>query len=453
MSYKVATDSEMLGIRLGNPHSFSAGCVCRSGRNVVWGNIRRTPFKGFDLNSLSTGDITVPVTRASIRVTLTGIDGKEIQVVRDMSATASDGLFLASDTLSPMVMYPDPSASLIEVRIERQDGSVGETSIPLTPSADRRCAISFSPSLSPLTLTTTDISFAPYTADNASEHMPFTAGIANPATPDTIIGALDCCNGGSITNIIPAWQANASWDYGAGRFYIMASSGIYGLAADCTAVNRMKSSLIDPRGSVLTHCAVMTPHGVATLAGGDLILLKGTRGQTLLHNVTASAIGYSNSHDELWLPDTYGVTICQPTHGASTYRRHDINIRSLLQTATEILMIDDVGRMRVSSTEDMLADVQIRWEGHIRHPIYATEWLDIDMEGDNMDLSVILNTYDRVVSRAHITGSMHHQTGLRIIGPIRDSHRLLVAGTVRGSLIMRRMTLRFNDKNPVSGFL
>lgn len=453
MSYKVATDSEMLGIRLGNPHSFSAGCVCRSGRNVVWGNIRRTPFKGFDLNSLSTGDITVPVTRASIRVTLTGIDGKEIQVVRDMSAMASDGLFIASDTLSPMVMYPDPSASLIEVRIERQDGSVGETSIHLTPSADRRCAISLSPSLSPLTLTATDIPFAPYTADNASEYMPSTTGIANPATPDTIIGALDCCNGGSITNIIPAWQANASWDYGAGRFYIMASSGIYGLAADCTAVNRMKSSLIDPRGSVLSHCAVMTPHGVAALAGGDLILLKGTHGQTLLHYVTASAIGYSNSHDELWLPETYGVTICQLTHGASTYRRPDINIRSLLQTATEILMIDDVGRMRVSSTEDMLADVQIRWEGHISHPIYATEWLDIDMEGDNMDLSVILNTYDRVVSRAHITGSMHHQTGLRIIGPIRDSHRLLVAGTVRGSFIMRRMTLRFNDKNPVSGFL
>lgn len=453
MSYKVAADSELLGIRLGNPHSFSAGCVCRSGRNVVWGNIRREPFKGYDLNSLSTGDITVAVTRASIRVTLTGIDGKEIQVVRNMSATASDGLFIASDTLSPMVIYPDPSASLIEVRIERQDGSVGETSIRLTPSADCRSAISLSPSLSPLTLTATDTPFVPYTADNASEHLPSTVGIANPVTPDTILGAMDCCNGGSITHITPAWQANASWDYGAGRFYIMASSGIYGLAADCTAASRMKSSLIDPRGSVLSHCAVMTPHGVAVLAGSDLILLKGTRGQTLLRNVTASSIGYSSSHDELWLPDTYGVTVCQPGHEAAIYRRPDINIRSLLQTATEILMIDDTGRMRVSSTEDLLAEVKIRWEGDIRHPIYAPIWLDIDMEGDDIDLSVILNTHGRVVSRADITGSMHHQTGVRIIGPIRDSHRLLVGGTVRGSFIMRRMALRFNDKNPVSGFL
>lgn len=456
MTYTPATDSELSGLRLTSPNSFSAGCVCRSGRNVVWGRIRREPFKGFDLNLLSVGDVAVSIKRASIRVTLTDIDGSTIQTVRNMAAdTASDSLFLASDTLSPMIMYPDPSASLIEMRIERQDGYVAETSIALTPSADRRYAFNLTPSAEPRTLTyTADTSFTPFTADNSStKTMPSTIGIADAADSVNILGAAECCQG-MISQIIPAWGANSSWDYASGRFYILSSAGIYGLAADITALNRLKSSLIDPRSTVLSRGAVMTPHGVAAIAGGDLLLLSGTRGQTLLRNVTASSLGYSGRHDELWLPDTYGVTVYPMQHREGTYRRPSLNIRSIIQAGTEILIIDDAGRMCVSSTEDTLADVTVKWEGYIPHPVSAPACLVMDMEGGNVDLSASLSSHSLAVSRLHIRGDIHHATAMRILGPVRTSHSLCIEGTVRGdSFTLRQITLRLDDRSPVSGFL
>lgn len=453
MSYTPATDAEISALRLKSPNSFSAGCVCRSGKTVVWGCLKREPFKGFDLNSLSVGDVSVPIKRASIRVTLTDIDGSTIQTVRNMDDIASDGLFLASDTLSPMIMYPDPTASLIELRIERHDGLVAETSVSLTPSSDRRCAINITPSVQTRTLSySADTSFSPYTADSHTKELPAIIGIADTSHPADIIGAMDCCQG-KISQIITAWGANSSWDYGSGRFYVMSSSGIYGLAADCTAVNRCKSSLIDPRGSVLSRGAVMTPHGVAALAGGDLVLLSGTRGQTLLSHVTASSIGYCGRYDELWLPDTYGVTVYPLNYRAGIYRRPQLNIRSMSQAGTEIMMIDDGGQMRVSSTEDVLADVKIKWEGRIPHHISAPAWLIMDVEGDDVDITASLSSHARDLSNLHIRGDINHPTCMRILGPLRTCHSLRIEGAVHGgNFVMRPLTLRLDTRAPVSGF-
>lgn len=441
MTYTPATDNELAGLRLTAPHSFSAGCVCRSGRNVVWGSIRRNPFKGYDLNSLSVGDVTTAVKRASIRVTMSESDGKTMQVVRNMDESAPEGLFLASDTLSPMVMYPDPSATLIEVRIERQDGTVAEASIHLTPSIDRRCAMSISSSMTPRVLTDVNGAFIPFTAESRINEMPSTIGVADASNSAIILGAMDCCPG-VISQIIPAWGTNTSWDYGAGRFYVMSSSGIYGLAADCTAVQRMKATLIDPRSTILSHSAVMTPHGVAAIAGGDLLLLSGTRARTLLRHITASSIGYSGKYDELWLPDTFGITIYQLQYESGIYRRPDINVRSILQAGTEIMMADDGGRILVSSTEDTLANIKVKWEGEIPHPLSFPAWLGIDLEGDDLDIKATLRSRQRDISRLHINGSVRHVTGLRILGPIRSRHSLQIEGTASGDFTLRQMTLR-----------
>lgn len=328
----------------------------------------------------------------------------------------------------------------MEVRIERQDGSVSETSITLVPSPDRRCALSLSPSMTPRVMTDTDGAFTPFNAENNNDEKPSMIGVADSADSSRILAAMDCCPG-AISRIIPAWGANASWDYGAGRFYMMTSSGIYGLAADCTAVARMKATLIDPRSAVFSHCAVMTPRGVAVLAGGDLLLLSGTRSRTLLRRITASAIGYSGKHDELWLFDTFGATIYPLQYESGTYRRPDINIRSMLQAGTELMMIEDTGRMLISSTEDSLSEVRIRWEGETAHPVAATAWLTIDMECDDMAATVTLRSHQRDISRLKIRGSVHHLTGLRILSPPRSRHQLLIEGTVRGLFTMRGATL------------
>ena len=83
----------------------------------------------------------------------------------------------------------------------------------------------------------------------------------------------------------------------------------------------------------------MTPHGVAAIAGGDLLLLSGTLGQTLLRNVTASSLGYSGRHDELWLPDTYGVTVYPMQHREGTSRRPSLHNRSTIQAGTAKLIL------------------------------------------------------------------------------------------------------------------
>jgi len=186
----------------------------------------------------------------------------------------------------------------------------------------------------------------------------------------------------------------------------------------------------------------MTPHGVAAIAGGDLLLLSGTRARTLLRRITASSIGYSGKYDELWLPDTFGITIYQLQYESGIYRRPDINVRSILQAGTEIMMADDGGRILVSSTEDTLANIKVKWEGEIPHPLSFPAWLGIDLEGDDLDIKATLRSRQRDINRLHINGSVRHVTGLRILGPIRSRHSLRIEGTASGDITLRQMTLR-----------
>lgn len=106
------------------------------------------------------------------------------------------------------------------------------------------------------------------------------------------------------------------------------------------------------------------------------------------------------------------------------------------------MIIDDGGRILISSTEDTLAKVKVKWEGEIPHPLSFPAWLGIDLEDDDLDIKATLHSCQRDISRLHIKGSVRHVTGLRILGPIRSRHSLRIEGTVSGVFTLRQMTLR-----------
>ncbi len=107
------------------------------------------------------------------------------------------------------------------------------------------------------------------------------------------------------------------------------------------------------------------------------------------------------------------------------------------------MIIDDGGRILISSTEDTLAKVKVKWEGEIPHPLSFPSWLGIDLEGDDLDIkATTLRSRQRDISRLRIKGSVRHVTALRILGPIRSRHSLRIEGTVSGVFTLRQMTLR-----------
>ena len=141
-------------------------------------------------------------------------------------------------------------------------------------------------------------------------------------------------------------------------------------------------------------------------------------------------------------------------HREGIYRRPSLNIRSIIQAGTEVLIIDDAGRMCVSSTEDTLADVTVKWEGYMPHPVSAPAWLVMNMEGDDLARQAPLSPHSPAESRLHNRGDIPHVTAMRILGPVRTSHSLCIEGTVRGdSFTLRQITLRLDARSPVSGFL
>ncbi len=53
---------------------------------------------------------------------------------------------------------------------------------------------------------------------------------------------------------------------------------------------------------------------------------------------------------------------------------------------------------RVSSTEDTLANIKVKWEGEIPHPLSFPAWLGIDLEGDDLDIKATLRSRQRDIS-------------------------------------------------------
>lgn len=429
-----ATASDSLAL-FALPHRFTARTVCASGRNVVWANLRRLPFAGYDADSLTIADpATTPALRAveaSVRVTIRRSGGSRLRVVTSGPCRA------ATAFLPPIVTYPDPSATLLEVRLLMADGSVRNHSCELLPSADGKFAYFVNEGLLPVTAPVTGGPYEPFAAQDVTDAtdagMALRADSSAPVTPLAVARVADA----PVMQVLPSWGANANWDYACGRFYLLTRGGLMAMAI--TAKGALRASLIDPRPATMPHAGVLTPHGVVAKAGHDLVLLSGSKATTLLHLPEAERLGYDHMSGELWACMPHAVTVINLADRTRYLRTMDGVTAAV--TAGSRLMLADSSGLRLAGDEEPQPGLHVEWTVRLddRRGPTGSYLLEMDTDGFDGQMTFIAGGTGICVTR--LDGPVHAPLAQRLLGPPRTGCALNLRAHVTPPFTLTRLRL------------
>lgn len=431
---KAASSSDFLSL-FALPHHFSARAVCVSGDNVVWANLRRLPFAGYDADSLSVADPATTselrAVEASVRVTVRRSGGSRLRVVNTGPCRAATAI------LPALLTYPDASASLLELRMLMADGSVREFSCDLEPSADGTFAYWLSDGLAVTTVPLSSASYTPYEAlaatDATDSGMALRASSSAPVTPLAVARVADS----PVLQVLPSWGANANWDYACGRFYLLTRSGVMALAINSKGA--LRASLIDPRPAASSHAGVLTPHGVIAAVGRDLVTLSGSKAVTLLHLNGVERIGYDHILGELWACTSRDVTVVNPSEG-TRYMRSLSGITAAVTAGSRLLLADSSG-LRLAGDEEPLDDMHVEWTVRAPDMRGCVGSYLLEMDTDGFDGMVTFAAGGTGISFTRLDGPVHKPLCQRLLGPRRTDVSINIRGHITPPFTLTRLRL------------
>ncbi|MCM1336704.1 MAG: hypothetical protein NC187_03435 [Candidatus Amulumruptor caecigallinarius] len=417
------------------PHRFTATAVCASGNNVVWANLRRLPFAGYDADSMTVADPAADpsqrAVQASVCVTIRRAAGAKLRVVNTGPCRT------ATATLPPLITYPDPAAQRLEIRMAMADGSVREYRYELTPSSDGTFAYALAEGLVPVTVPVTRSSFTPFVPQDVSEAtdsgMALRADASAPVTPLAVARVADA----PVMQVLPSWGANANWDYACGRFYLFTHSGVMALAV--TAKGALRASLIDPRPSVMPRAAAITPHGVFAAIGYDLVCLSGSKAVNVARIPGVHRIGYDHSSGELWVVADDGVTVISPADG-TRYRRTMEGVTAAVTMGSRLLIADAAG-VRLAGDEVPQADLSVEWTTRLDDLRGSGGSYLLEMDTDRFDGRVTFMAGDTNISVTRLDGPVHAPLALRLLGPRRTNCSLTLQACITPPFTLSRLRL------------
>ena len=129
--------------------------------------------------------------------------------------------------MAPMVAYPHPGATKIEVIATLSDGSREGATVELHPNEAMSRAVWVSPGLVPISLSDSYVATVASSAPEVEERggMVAVCGADSPALPV----AASTVGGGRITALISADRSLTSWDASRGRLYAITTEGVLGV--------------------------------------------------------------------------------------------------------------------------------------------------------------------------------------------------------------------------------
>lgn len=408
--------------------SFSARVVCCSGSKVLWGGITEHFGSGVSMAAYAAASAEGGC-RWSIRVTRRTSGGS---VIRSSSSGTSPFL---PESLNPMICVDDPSATLIEIRVEDTDGEMLEAYFPLVPSPDGSFVLYMNSAMKPNGWTASGSIYTPFTEGTAMQTRPGYVAVCEKDSPLIPLAEVDC---GSlrIFALTPAWAANAGWDYGSARFYAFTDSGTVGVAL--TGTGKLRTSLIDPRPARTRGCATLTPDGVVALVGGELVRIAGTKAVTLAHSTPGKRVAYDGEHHEVWVTDSNGVTIYSPSDG-SCFTRGGFRVDAMTEVAG-VLLVKSGNTLRVTSASDP-EPIEVEWEseipaGYRRRFTYLLRLTSTRVEDGNVFITVPrMDGGTRVMHIQRLPGCVEAPVGARVllppVTPVRIGTRMHTSPSVR----------------------
>lgn len=285
------------------PHSFTAATVSVGPDSVMWGDIELSRFRGWPAESFAdTVDPSARPWQTFVKVEFN--DGNSV-------VAASSGNTGAPTLFNPALSYPaaDAVKMTIGLLVSGEAARLGEYT--LTPDASQTRAVYIHPTGRPFQLpeAPAGYSFAIPNAINPTKSYPSAVVLASPSAPLSP-QAHAVLSGGRITGMAPVHAPQGSWDYGRCRHYVCSTEGIHVAVANSRR-DSLSLSLLDSRHVASPLALAVTSGGVAAIASGQIVELRGNRVKELYTPLEPP-------ESIAWNPDDRSLWCCPGKGGDST---------------------------------------------------------------------------------------------------------------------------------------
>ncbi len=283
--------------RLSVPHTVTPGEVAAETDIALIGNPSVRLGSGESLDAVTHERGAIDTVDSAVIVEFEG--GKR-RVVRHDTDYAT-GMPLK---LSPLYVYPDPTATSVTFLAMGADGSCRKLTVPLTPCGT--FAYWLADDLQPVALEAApdgEEFNVPADVEAVIGH-PGTLVAARAGYPFSPLSVLRL--EGDIRGIYPAPRpASSSWETGSPRYIVVGTGGIWSVGVN-TSGRLTRPVLLDSRP--VTHSGGVAPGSTSTggsrlyiIAGGDLVAVSSNKVSTIKRRVGAVMLAWSGAHAELAL--------------------------------------------------------------------------------------------------------------------------------------------------------
>ena len=314
-STAAATSDSLLPL-ISPPHSFTARCVAVSGNAVMWGDITPRLSPGHPIGQLC-GSFDTSDKSWTGRLRITMLNGRSTT----FDITSPGGRPTA---WAPVVSYPHPQATGLEIFVKSGDDTVYYGKTDLTLSDDGTNALHVFTNLSPTEFQPGRYFLPePDSNDDNSLRRPGALVSASIDSPETPLSALTCSHA-PVVALHPAIKSQSSWDFSRCHIYAFTQAGIHAVAMNST-FKISSSSTIDTRGVKSARAIAPTRTGVIALCSDGLLLnITASRATAMATYMDAVEIGWDDTALNLWMLDSAGnINILNP----KTMSTHAIDIK------------------------------------------------------------------------------------------------------------------------------
>ena len=332
--------------------SFTADTVANNGDTTLWGNVNVLPFEQWGAGHYSTDSLDAKSWTATVSV-----EQKEKRAVCN-----SSGYTNAPLQLSPLIVWPGEDGGTMTLKVKTSTGTAIEI-FELMPLAGCGISVWLSPTLLPQKLS--------YSNDNEFTVQASTASLKR-MTGSIISTNAACClepagmmssPGNRITGITTATALSSAWDFSRDRFYVFGEGGI-NLCVTNANHEPVAMQLLDGR-AVTCRMAIASgtaDRGVAAIAGGCAVNVKGSKVTDFPGITPATARGIGWAGGDLWIMLDGGKAQVRPSEAPDHFYLRDT------PTVESSLSCGD-GRLRIVDREGILRDSH-----HLTYNEKEVEW-------------------------------------------------------------------------------
>lgn len=346
---------------LSRPHAFTASSVATSSDTFVWAGLEVDRFDGWDPRAYAV-KTAAKSWHAFIKIDFA--DGSS-------RVKSAEGIDNAPMAFSPVLSYPAPDAVAMTIVTMVAGQGVFSGRFALSPDVAGRRSVYVSPTLEPIVLS--DVEEAYVIPTPTTRRLDFTENVAIGHADSPLSLTASCrLTSGAVNAIAPMHFGQSSWDYGRTRFYVFTTRGIHMLSCDASRRN-LSLSLIDNR-IVNGHWALTdTEGGLAAIASGDIVLLKGSKVSRIADIPDATSLCWVHTDHELWCVTPTAVRIICFDHAYSSYsmplsfEAQSVAAGCLVDQATKTVY--RAGHGASASTVDILWEGTVDFHRLVRGPL------------------------------------------------------------------------------------